>query len=163
LVPADRATEAVIEQFSVKENLTLGVLDALRVGAGLSARTEDEIYERWATTMEIKAASPDAPITTLSGGNQQKVVMARCLAREPRILAMCEPTAGVDAGTRQALHAFAAAQAERGLSIVVSSTDLDDLLAMCNRIVVLTRGAIVSSLERSDLSEEILIETMEGS
>jgi ribose transport system ATP-binding protein len=163
LVPADRATEAVIEQLSVKENLTLGVLDAISGTRGLSGREEDQLYETWARQMEIKAGSKDDPITTLSGGNQQKVIMARCLAREPKLLAMCEPTAGVDAGTRQAIHAFTAAMVERGLSLIVSSTDLDDLMAMCTRVIVMAHGEVVRTLAQSELSEENLIDAMEGS
>ena len=66
------------------------------------------------STIEVKASSPDAPISTLSGGNQQKVMMARCLARDPRVLVLCEPTAGVDIGTRQAIYEFIASRAKAG-------------------------------------------------
>ena len=94
----------------------------------------------WTGRVQVKASSPDASITTLSGGNQQKVVMARCLTRSTEVLLLSEPTAGVDVGTRQALYELVAAEAARGLAVLVSSTDAGDLLALCTRVLVLSDG-----------------------
>ena len=108
IVPADRGREAVISEFCVGENLTISVLDRFRKFGWLRRRPERELVGDWMSAIEVKATGSGALITTLSGGNQQKVMMARCLARDPRVLVLCEPTAGVDVGTRQAIYEFIA-------------------------------------------------------
>ena len=140
LVPADRAHEAIIAEFGVGENLSLSVLDRLAEGGRLSQAAEERLVERWTDRLGVVAAGTDAAISTLSGGNQQKVVVARCLAREPEFLVLSEPTAGVDIGTRVAIYELIAGLARDGLTVLVSSSDLGDLLAMCTRIVVLRQG-----------------------
>ena len=107
-------------------------------------------------------ASPDALIATLSGGNQQKVVVARCLARDPALLVLAEPTAGVDIGTRVAIYELIAGLARGGLTVVVSSSDLGDLLAMCTRIAVLREGRVVAELAGEGLTEHALVNEIEG-
>jgi ABC-type sugar transport system ATPase subunit len=161
LVPADRAGEAVISEFSVKENLTLSVLRRFRRFGLLRRRPERQLADRWTRAIEVKAASPDDLITTLSGGNQQKVMMARCLARDPRVLVLCEPTAGVDVGTRQAIYEFIAARARDELSLVVSSSDTGDLLALCTRVLVMCNGKVVRELVADEITEQALVHAME--
>jgi ABC-type sugar transport system ATPase subunit len=161
LVPADRAGEATISEFSVKENLTLSVLRRFRRFGLLSRRSEQQLADKWTKTIEVKAASPDDLITTLSGGNQQKVMMARCLARDPRVLVLCEPTAGVDVGTRQAIYEFIATRARAGLSLVVSSSDTGDLLALCTRVIVMCNGKVVREIAGDEITEQALVHAME--
>ena len=103
IVPADRAREAIVAEFAVRENLTLSVLGRLGPRGKLALGDEHALVDRWTGELGIVTSSPDALISTLSGGNQQKVVVARCLAREPELLVLSEPTAGVDIGTRVAL------------------------------------------------------------
>ena len=110
----------------------------------------------------IWSASPEAPIATLSGGNQQKIVVARCLARDPELLVLSEPTAGVDIGTRVAIYELIAGLARDGLTVIVSSSDLGDLLAMCTRIVVLRDGQVRSELGGEGLTEHALVNAIEG-
>jgi ABC-type sugar transport system ATPase subunit len=162
LVPADRAREAVIAEMGVGDNLTLPILDRLRQGPKLSKAREAELVGGWFDQLQIRAAGHDAPISTLSGGNQQKVVMARCLAVEPSVLLLCEPTAGVDIATRIALFKLIAAQAERGLGVIVSSSDVGDLLAVCTRVLVLRDGVVACELPGRGLSESILHHAIEG-
>ena len=140
LVPADRAREAIVPDFSVSENLTLSVLGRLGSRGKLSKAAEQQLVERWTRRLGVVTASPDAMISTLSGGNQQKVVVARCLARDPELLVLSEPTAGVDIGTRVAIYELIAGLAADGLTVVVSSSDLGDLLAMCTRVARAQRG-----------------------
>lgn len=163
IVPADRAREAVIGEFSVAENLTISVLDRFRFhGFGwLRRRPERELVEDWMDVISVKAAGSGAPVTTLSGGNQQKVMMARCLARDPRVLVLCEPTAGVDVGTRQAIYEFIAGRARAGLSLVVSSSDTGDLLAICTRVLVMCNGRVVRELAGDQITEQALLSAME--
>ena len=128
----------MIAEFGVAENLTLPILDRLRRGVAHSRSRETALVRNWFQRLQIRTAGPDAPISTLSGGNQQKVVMARALALEPSVLLLCEPTAGVDIATRIALYELIAQQAERGLGVIVSSTDIGDLRAHpdVNRVAV---------------------------
>jgi ABC-type sugar transport system ATPase subunit len=161
LVPADRAGEATISEFSVKENLTLSVLRRFRRFGLLRRRPEQELTREWTRTIEVKAASPDDLITTLSGGNQQKVMMARCLARDPRVLVLCEPTAGVDVGTRHAIYEFIASRARAGLSLVVSSSDTGDLLALCTRVLVMCNGKVAREIAGDEITEQALVHAME--
>jgi ribose transport system ATP-binding protein len=162
LVPADRAREAVIAEMGVGENLTLPLLDRLGAGVGLSRTREQALVADWFEKLEIRAAGHSAPISTLSGGNQQKVVMARCLAIESSVLLLCEPTAGVDIATRIALYKLIAEQAEQGLGVIVSSSDVGDLLAMCTRVVVLRDGQVARELPGDGLTESILHRAIEG-
>jgi ribose transport system ATP-binding protein len=161
LVPADRGREAVVQEFSVGENMTVSVLDRFTAGGWLRRGKERSFVSDWMARTEVKASSLDASITSLSGGNQQKVVMARCLARDPRVLVLCEPTAGVDVGTRQAIYEFIAARAREGLAVVVSSTDTGDLLALCTRVLVMSNGRVVREIQSSDITEETLLHAME--
>jgi len=161
IVPADRAREAVISEFSVAENLTISVLDRFRSFGWLRRRPERQLVGEWMGAISVKATGSDAPITTLSGGNQQKVMMARCLARDPRVLLLCEPTAGVDVGTRQAIYEFIASRAQAGLSLLVSSSDTGDLLAICTRVLVMCNGRVVRELAGQEITEQALLHAME--
>ncbi|MCX5063214.1 MULTISPECIES: sugar ABC transporter ATP-binding protein [unclassified Streptomyces] len=163
LVPADRAGQGVVGEFSVAENLTLPLLSRLRSGRRpLDARQEDALVDGWVERVGIRTAGRDAPITTLSGGNQQKVVMARCLALEPEVLVLCEPTAGVDIATRLQLYDLIKQQAAQGLGVIVSSSDVGDLLALCTRVLVLRDGRVVREIAGDAITEPTLVHAMEG-
>jgi len=127
----------------------------------LRRRPERELVGEWIDAISVRTSGQDALITTLSGGTQQKVMMARCLARDPRVLMLCEPTAGVDVGTRQAIYEFIASRAQAGLSLVVSSSDTGDLLAICTRVLVMCNGSVVRELAADDIDEQALIQAME--
>lgn len=161
LVPADRAREAVIAEFNVRENLTVPILRGLRRFGLLPRSRENSLAARWIKRTEIKAGSSEANIGSLSGGNQQKVVIARCLAREPNILMLCEPTAGVDIGTRQAIYELILQRVREGMGVIVSSTDAGDLLAMCTRVLVFVDGRISCELVGEDISEAAILHSME--
>jgi ribose transport system ATP-binding protein len=162
IVPADRAREAIVAEFAVGENVSLSILDRLGRRGKLGLREEQALVDRWTRELGIVTAGPDALISTLSGGNQQKVVVARCLAREPELLVLSEPTAGVDIGTRVALYDLIAGLSRSGLTVVVSSSDLGDLLAMCTRVVVLRNGRVAAELGSDGLTEHALVRAMEG-
>jgi ribose transport system ATP-binding protein len=162
LVPADRAREAVIAEFGVGENLSLSVLGRLGRRGRLGLREEQALVARWTERLGVVAAGPDAPISTLSGGNQQKVVVARCLVRDPELLILCEPTAGVDIGTRIAIYDLIAQLSREGLTVVVSSSDAGDLLAMCTRVVALRHGRVAAELGSDGLTQHALVRAIEG-
>ncbi|PAZ10670.1 ABC transporter [Streptomyces sp. SA15] len=163
LVPADRAGEGVIGDFSVGENLTLPLLDRLRARVGrLHRGREAALAEEWIERVGVRTAGRGARITTLSGGNQQKVVMARCLAQRPPVLVLCEPTAGVDIGTRLQLYDLIERQADEGMGVIVSSSDTQDLLALCTRVLVVRDGRVVREIGGRDITEPALVHAMEG-
>ncbi|MPY61232.1 sugar ABC transporter ATP-binding protein [Streptomyces spongiae] len=166
LVPADRASEGVIGDFSAGENLTLPLLDRLRARSGrLRRRRESDLAEDWIRQVGVHTAGrrpAGARITTLSGGNQQKVVMARCLAQRPPVLALCEPTAGVDITTRLQLYDLIERQAAEGMGVIVSSSDTQDLLALCTRVLVVREGRIAREISGRDITEPALVHAMEG-
>jgi ABC-type sugar transport system ATPase subunit len=163
LVPADRAAEGVIGDFSVGENLTLPLLDRLRTRSGrLRRRREAALTEDWISRVDVRTSGRTARITTLSGGNQQKVVMARCLAQRPPVLTLCEPTAGVDIATRLQLYDLIERQADEGTGVIVSSSDTQDLLALCTRVLVVRDGRIAREISGPDITESALVHAMEG-
>jgi ABC-type sugar transport system ATPase subunit len=163
LVPADRAGEAVFAEFAVRENLTLPILDRLRQRIAISRGRESAVVLDWVDRLQIRTASINDLISTLSGGNQQKVVIARCLAQDPEVLFLCEPTAGVDIATRIAIYDLIAEQARQGLGVLVSSTDIGDLLAICTRVLVFRDGMPVREIGGEALTESALVHAMEGS
>ena len=128
----------------------------------LGQREEARVVEEWSRRLDVKTETPGALISTLSGGNQQKVVVARCLVSDPELLVLCEPTAGVDIGTRVAIYDLIARLAREGLTVIVSSSDEGDLLAMCTR----DRGAAGRhgrrELSGDGLTEHALVSAMEG-
>ena len=110
----------------------------------------------------IRATSPRQRFSTLSAGNQQKAVIARWLRRDPAVLLLDEPTAGIDVATRLDLHTRVAAAAEHGCAVVVASDDLEELAAICSRVLVLQRGRIVRELQRPGLDAEQLARAVFG-
>jgi ABC-type sugar transport system ATPase subunit len=162
IVPADRAREAIVAEFGVRENLTLSVLGRLGSRARLDKGREVELVDHWTDELGIVTAGQDSLVSTLSGGNQQKVVVARCLVREPDLLVLSEPTAGVDIGTRVAIYDLIAGLARGGLTVIVASSDLGDLLAMCTRVVVLRHGRVATEFGGDGLTEHVLVHAIEG-
>ena len=162
VVPHDRQRDGIVAEFNVRENLSLSTLGRYGGRGRLGKRAERAVVERWTAELGVVAEGPEASIMTLSGGNQQKVVMARCLACEPEILVLCEPTAGVDIGARLAIYDLIAELSRSGLTVVVASSDLGDLLAMCTRIVVLRGGRITDEFAAEGLTEHSLVRAMEG-
>jgi ribose transport system ATP-binding protein len=162
LVPADRANEGVFAPFTVQENVTLASLPNLRGSFGVSPTVDREAAERWLTAVNADPDVADRPITTLSGGNQQKAVIARWLSVDPKVLALSEPTAGIDIGARTTIYEELRARAEAGLSILMSSSDAEDLLAVCDRVIVLREGEIVAEIDRNNLTKKGVVIAMEG-
>lgn len=162
LVPGNRIAEGVFLEATVAENLSIGSLGSVSAGPRLSHRRERAVVEDWIRRLGIAAPAADAPISTLSGGNQQKVVIARCLNRAPRILAMSEPTAGVDIATRSRIYDLVATEAAAGLSVVVTSSDPQDLVALCSRVLVVRDGLVVAELVGDEVAEHTIVRAIEG-
>ncbi|MTD54328.1 sugar ABC transporter ATP-binding protein [Amycolatopsis pithecellobii] len=161
IVPSDRLRDAILPSMSVAENLSISILDRLRSGPVLAHHRERHTVARWMADVRVKAAGATAPIATLSGGNQQKVIIARCLAREPDVLLLCDPAAGVDPAARQAIYEMVAERARVGMALIVTSADIGDLLALCTRVLVLAGGHIVRELTGPGITEHGVIRAME--
>jgi simple sugar transport system ATP-binding protein len=159
-VPQDRHREGFVAGLSMAENITMTVPHRLAPHGLLSARRRNELARQAIKRLDIVPPRPEQPVADLSGGNQQKVVMARALADEPRLLVLMTPTAGVDIKSKQTLMDTAADSARRGAGVLVVSDDLDDL-RYCHRVVVMFRGAVVGELCGS-WEDRQLVAAMEG-
>jgi ribose transport system ATP-binding protein len=155
-VPADRAADAVLAGMTVSQNLTVaGVRTRLR-GLLLDARGESDEAESWAARLGLKPARPDAPIEILSGGNQQRVVVARWLRLAPRALVLDEPTKGVDVAAVAAIWSLIAEAADNGAGVLVCSSDTGELALYCDRVIVLARGEVVGEFSGDELTGETI-------
>lgn len=162
LVPADRGTESVIADFAVRENVSLVALPTLRRGTTVVPMRERQFTHEWLEQVGADPSVIDRPITTLSGGNQQKAVLARWLSVAPKLLAVSEPTAGIDIGARAGIYEELRARADEGLAVLMSSSDAEDLVASCDRVVVLRDGLIAAELQLNSVSKPAIVAAMEG-
>jgi general nucleoside transport system ATP-binding protein len=144
-VPEDRTHDGLVSTFSVAENLVLDLFDREPFGAGWTLRPaviRDKARERVAE-FDVRTTSVDAPAGTLSGGNQQKLVLARELSRPLRLLIAAQPTRGLDVGSIEFVHERIVAERDVGTAVVIVSTELDEVLALADRIAVMYRGRVV--------------------
>jgi rhamnose transport system ATP-binding protein len=153
-VPEDRRRHGVIPELSLSANTTLAVLREVAAHGFLSFRREREIARGYVERFAIKAASLEAPVSTLSGGNQQKVALARWLAARPSVLILDEPTQGVDVGAKAEIHRLMVDLAEEGLAILMVSSELPEILGMSDRVGVMRGGALAALLDRAEATQE---------
>lgn len=154
LVPEDRRGSGLITSRSVEENLTLPSIDELSQGAALKPKTLREVTNRYIQELRIKTPSGAQPVRLLSGGNQQKVVLAKWLARDVSVLLLDEPTVGVDVGAKSEIYALIHELAAAGMSIVMVSSDLPEVLGMSDRILVMSEGRLTAELSREEATQE---------
>jgi simple sugar transport system ATP-binding protein len=160
-VPGDRLTQGVFIDQSIARNVVAGSLDRLTGPADVlrSGRAE-EVVRRGATEMRIKMSSPEAPVRTLSGGNQQRVVLAKWLVREPHVLILNSPTVGVDVGSKHEILDLLRAKAREGIGIVVISDDVPELVAVCHRVLVVREGRVTDELAGERLTEDEIVKEL---
>lgn len=162
-VPADRLTEGLFLSQSIERNAVVSTLEKLSSFAGLlDERKIDAQVEGWIGELAIATSDSERPVQTLSGGNQQKVVLARWLANDLKVLILNGPTVGVDIGSKYDIHALLRKLAAKGLGIVVISDDIPEILACCNRVVVMRDGSIVKELRAAETTETQLGEIATG-
>jgi ribose transport system ATP-binding protein len=163
-LPEDRKVEGIIPQLSVRDNLTLAALPLLTRHGVVSRARQHEVVERFIRRLGIKAASVAQPVRELSGGNQQKVLLARWLCTHPRLLILDEPTRGIDIGAKAEIQRFISTLAGEGLGVLLISSELEEILEGTSRVVVLRDGRDVARFDRGDLSQDALLHAMaEGS
>jgi simple sugar transport system ATP-binding protein len=156
-VPEDRVTEGLFQEQAIGKNIVVRVLDQLRNSLRLTdpKRVEREI-DSWVKALRIKTSDPDLPVRTLSGGNQQRVVLAKWLAAKPKLLVLNGPTMGVDVGSKNEIHEIMKQLAGDGMGLIVISDDIPELLQTCNRILLMRRGRIVEEILPAQTDENEL-------
>jgi rhamnose transport system ATP-binding protein len=156
LVPEDRQSQGAILPFSIAANVALPNLTALAPRGWCDARREAGLAREWIDKLSIKAQAPEQPVGSLSGGNQQKVVLGKWLARKPAVLILDEPTKGIDVGAKAAVHAVMSEFAASGNGVIMISSELPEVLGMSDRILVMRRGRARGIFERGVTSEALL-------
>jgi len=157
LVPEDRKTEGLMLPMSVSDNLTIASLGALSFGPFVDFSKEAGAVEAGVKRLRIKIAAKTDAVSTLSGGNQQKVVIAKWLMTEPRIILLNDPTRGIDVGTKQELYRLMRELADQGAAILFYSTDYDELIGCCDRVAIMYDGRIVRELSGDELNETNIV------
>jgi ABC-type sugar transport system ATPase subunit len=154
LLPEDRKQEGLMMQMSVLENSTLAALPRLQNGGFIRSAEERRAGESAAAQLSLKCASPDAPVSTLSGGNQQKALLARWLLWDPDLLFLDDPARGIDVGAKQDIYRVIDALAARGKAIILVSSELPELLSCSDRILVMNQGRVVAVFDAAEASQE---------
>lgn len=153
----DRKKDGVVGSMSIKENMTLSILREISSGSFIRNSVEDKKVAHYFDMLKIKAPSAKTQITNLSGGNQQKVVLAKSLLTDMKVLFLDEPTVGIDVGAKAEIYKIIKDLAEQGLSIVMISSEYPELLAMCDRFIVIANGRVAGELSKDEANETALI------
>jgi ribose transport system ATP-binding protein len=153
MVPEDRKTEGVVPELSVRDNIVLAALPRLTTLGIVSKRRQDQIVETFVRRLGIKISSPNQKVRELSGGNQQKVLLARMLCLHPKVLLLDEPTRGIDVGAKAEIQALIDELATQGLAVLLISSELEEVVEGADRVLVLRDGAVVGTLRGGEISE----------
>lgn len=160
----DRKAEGIIPQMSVRENLTLAALPTLTRNGIIDPQEQQEIVDRFVKLLSIKTSDVEQPISQLSGGNQQKVLLARWLCLEPRLLLLDEPTRGIDVGAKAEIHHLIESLADEGMSVLMITSEIEEIVEGSNRVTVLRDGRTVAEFDHAQISQDAIISAMaEGS
>jgi ribose transport system ATP-binding protein len=156
----DRKTYGIVPHLSVRDNMTLALLPALSRNGIVDREAQDEVVARFMERLGVKASSADQPIRELSGGNQQKVLLARALALEPKLLILDEPTRGIDVGAKAEIQGLINQLADDGIGVLMISSELEEIVEGSDRVVVMRDGRSVAELRRDDISQDAIMSAM---
>jgi ABC-type sugar transport system ATPase subunit len=156
MTPEDRQASGLVQSLSVLANMTVSSLNRFSNGIWLSSAAEEAAAAAAAADLQIKTTGMNESIEALSGGNQQKVVIAKCLLTQPRVLLLDEPTRGVDVGAKREIHTIVRGLAASGMGIVLVSSELEEVRATADRIIVMSRGRVTAQFQASDVSDDAL-------
>lgn len=159
----DRRSEGIFPKLSVRENLTATMLPRIARFGFISRRRQDALVAKFTADLGIKTDGPGAPITALSGGNQQKVLLARCLATEPLALMLDDPTRGIDVGAKAEVHQVIRGQVEAGLAVLATSSEMEELMALSHRLVVLSEGAVAGERDTAGADPAEMLDLLAAS
>ncbi|SAK46779.1 D-ribose transporter ATP binding protein [Caballeronia arationis] len=154
LVPEDRRAQGLALELSIARNASLTVLGRLMKHGLISAKSESTLAADWGKRLRLKASDLDAPVGTLSGGNQQKVVIGKWLATNPKVLIIDEPTRGIDVGAKAEVYRTLADLVREGMAVLMISSELPEVLGMADRVLVMHEGRISADIARADANEE---------
>jgi rhamnose transport system ATP-binding protein len=161
-VPEDRRQQGLVMDMSIQQNVALASLGTLRKGGLIRASAERAMATDWGSRLKIKYGRLTDPVAMLSGGNQQKVVLAKWLGRKPGVLIVDEPTRGIDVGTKAEVHNLLIELARGGVGILMISSELPEVLGVSDRILVMREGALVAEFSHADASEEAVMSAAMG-
>jgi rhamnose transport system ATP-binding protein len=162
LVPEDRRQQGLVMDGSIERNIGLTTLRTLRRGPVVSRRAERDRAADWAIRLQLKYARLSDAVGVLSGGNQQKVVLAKWLSTEPTVLIVDEPTRGIDVGTKAEVHRLLSELATEGLAVLMISSDLPEVLGMADRVLVMHEGRLAAEIPRAEATEETVVAAATG-
>jgi inositol transport system ATP-binding protein len=161
LVPEDRKQQACFLSHSIRWNMSLPSLGGLqRWGMFIDDRAETQLIQDYQKRLRIKMANDSVAIGTLSGGNQQKVILARCMALKPKVLIVDEPTRGIDVGAKAEVHQLLFDMARAGVAVIVISSELPEVMAVSDRIITFREGQITGIVSADEATEELLMQRM---
>ena len=161
-VPEDRRQQGLVMDLSIARNTSLTQLGPLSRGGLIRSAAENALASEWGTRLQLKYHRLGDAVGTLSGGNQQKVVLAKWLATEPKLLIIDEPTRGIDVGTKAEVHRLLSELAGEGLAVLMISSELPEVLGMADRVLVMHEGRLTAELTRAEADEERVIRAATG-
>ena len=162
LVPEDRRQQGLVMELSIERNATMTQMASLSRFGLLSTRWERRRAREWATRLQLRYRSLSDAVGVLSGGNQQKVVLAKWLATRPRVLIVDAPTRGIDVGTKAEVHRLLSELAADGVAVLMISSELPEVLGMADRVLVMREGQLVAEIDRADATEESVLAAAVG-
>ncbi|MCV3735235.1 sugar ABC transporter ATP-binding protein (plasmid) [Rhizobium sp. TRM96647] len=157
LVPEGRKTAGILPQHSVRDNAAISSLRRFSRGLFSDRGGDPRRMASYRQSLGIRMATDTQAISTLSGGNQQKVIFARALMAEPRLLLLDEPTHGVDVGAKADLYDIVTREAEKGLTVIIASSEVPEILALCDRVAILSKGRLAGILDRAAMTEDTIL------
>ncbi len=161
-LPEDRKNEGIIADLSVRENLIMALQAKRGMFRLLSRKQQEEYTDKYIEMLQIKTASRETPIKSLSGGNQQKVIIGRWLLTNPDFLILDEPTRGIDVGTKTEIQKLVVKLAEEGMAVVFISSEIEEMLRTCDRMVVMRDGGKVGELDGGEMNQSTIMSTIAG-
>jgi ribose transport system ATP-binding protein len=161
-VPEDRKIQGLILPMSVRENVTLAVLHKISQATMVRTSEERQVADRFIKTLDIRTPGREQRVNNLSGGNQQKVVVAKWLANDPKVLILDEPTRGIDVSAKAEVHTIMARLAEQGVGVIMISSDLPEVLGMSDRVLVMHKGHLTGEFSRAEATQERIMQAATG-
>jgi ribose transport system ATP-binding protein len=162
LIPEDRKLEGLLQLLSIRQNIGLPNLDLFRRWGFVRRAREAAVSRHWLGQLAIRASGVEQPVLSLSGGNQQKVVLAKWMVREPRLIILDEPTRGIDVGAKAEIYRLMRQLADGGAAILMISSELPEILGMADRILVMHEGRLTAALDGPTATEEAVMAAATG-
>ena len=162
MIPEERKSQGVVLNLPVQWNLTMAVLRRISRYLAINFNEEKRIVEKYKDTFSIKVRSMEQKVSTLSGGNQQKVVLSKWLASDPKLIILDEPTRGIDVGTKKEIYSLINSLADRGIGVILISSEMDEMIGLSDRMVVLSEGEITARLEKDEFNKQTILHYASG-